>query len=79
MLKYRVYVVAACLALVSGAVGPATLAATRQPAAGGATPASQQRAVLDQYCVSCHNDRLETGGLTLEGIDLGDIAGNAEL
>jgi len=35
--------------------------------------------VLDQYCVTCHNDRLETGGLTLEGINLGDIAGNAEL
>ncbi len=35
--------------------------------------------MLDQYCVTCHNDRLETGGLTLEGINLGDIAGNAEL
>jgi|TARA_B100002003_G_scaffold249422_1_gene285714 mono/diheme cytochrome c family protein len=53
--------------------------AAQQPAAAGATPAEQQRAVLDQYCVTCHNDRLETGGLTLEGINLGDIAGNAEL
>ncbi|MDP7337961.1 MAG: DUF1592 domain-containing protein [Vicinamibacterales bacterium] len=35
--------------------------------------------MLDQYCVTCHNDRLETGSLTLEGINLGDIAGNAEL
>ena len=35
--------------------------------------------MLDQYCVTCHNDRLETGGLTLEGVNLGDIAGNAEL
>ncbi|MBP99764.1 MAG: hypothetical protein CL477_03695 [Acidobacteria bacterium] len=79
MPRYRVCVVAACVALLSGAVGPAMPSAAQQPAAAGATPAEQQRAVLDQYCVTCHNDRLETGSLTLEGINLGDIAGNAEL
>src|ERR1700687_2691031 len=33
-----------------------------------ATPALAplQRQVLDQYCVTCHNERLKTGGLVLE-------------
>ena len=38
----------------------------------------EQRALLDQYCVSCHNDRLETGGLSLEGLDPGLVAKNPE-
>jgi Protein of unknown function (DUF1592)/Protein of unknown function (DUF1588)/Protein of unknown function (DUF1587)/Protein of unknown function (DUF1585)/Protein of unknown function (DUF1595)/Planctomycete cytochrome C len=31
------------------------------------------------YCVACHNDRLKTGGLTLENMDLADVAGHAEV
>ena len=69
----RVGVFAICVALMSGAAGTPTRAAGRQPA----TPVSG-RALLDQYCVTCHSDRLRTGGLTLEAIDLADIAGNAE-
>ena len=36
------------------------------------------RARLDLYCVTCHSDRLRTGGVALEGLDLADAAGNAE-
>jgi mono/diheme cytochrome c family protein len=28
-----------------------------------------QKALLDQYCVTCHNERLKTGGLVLEALD----------
>ena len=28
------------------------------------------RALLDQYCVTCHNDRLQTAELSLDGVDL---------
>jgi hypothetical protein len=28
------------------------------------------RPVLDRYCITCHNDRLKTAGLVLEGFDL---------
>jgi len=31
--------------------------------------AVQGRALLDQYCVTCHNDRLRQGDLTLENVD----------
>jgi len=34
-----------------------------------ATPASPQRALINQYCVLCHNDRVRTGGLSLAEFD----------
>ena len=35
--------------------------------------ASSQRALIDRYCVACHNDRLNTAGLSLETLDLGNV------
>ena len=37
---------------------------------------SEARAVLDQYCVICHSDRLKTAGLSLESVDLDDAGTN---
>src|SRR5215831_13658152 len=34
---------------------------------GAVAQADQHRALLNTYCVTCHNTRLKTGGLTLEG------------
>jgi hypothetical protein len=34
--------------------------------------------VLTTYCVTCHNDRTRTGGLTLEGADLASVPAAAE-
>ena len=40
------------------------------PQAGAASPTSlDARALLDQYCVTCHNERLQTAGLLLDKID----------
>ena len=41
--------------------------------------AAQYRAVLNQYCVSCHNDRLKTGGLSLQTVDLAQAPANADV
>ena len=38
-----------------------------------------RRALVDQYCVSCHNDRLKTGGVSLEAADVLDPRRHAEL
>src|SRR4029079_11645134 len=38
--------------------------------AGSSPAASSQRQFLDRYCATCHNDRLKTGGLSLERIDV---------
>ena len=37
------------------------------------------RPVLDRYCVTCHNDRLKTGGLSLSSPDLADVTADAEI
>src|SRR5262245_17883419 len=49
---------------------PAPAAVPRAPIE--APPASRNRDLLSQYCVTCHNDRLKTGGLSLDGGDLTD-------
>jgi hypothetical protein len=41
-----------------------------------ATP--DPRALLDQYCVTCHNQRLKTAGLLLDKADVTNIAANPE-
>ena len=44
-----------------------------KPAAAAAT-ASPTRALLDSYCVRCHNERLKTGGLILDrSMDADDV------
>ena len=67
--------------VIAAAIGTAVICATAgagKPAAGqaGAAPDSH-RQLLDRYCVACHNDRLETGGLSLESMDLANVAGEA--
>jgi Protein of unknown function (DUF1592)/Protein of unknown function (DUF1588)/Protein of unknown function (DUF1585)/Protein of unknown function (DUF1595)/Protein of unknown function (DUF1587)/Planctomycete cytochrome C len=44
-----------------------------------ATPVtkSPQRALLDQYCVTCHNERLKTADLTLDKMDVDHVAKDA--
>ena len=34
-------------------------------------------ALVNQYCVTCHNDRLKTGGLTLQSLDLTRVPAEA--
>jgi hypothetical protein len=57
------------VALVSGQAGPPP-ATTRVAANSGTPDASAQRALIDQYCVTCHNSRLKTANLLLDQLDL---------
>src|SRR3954463_11705177 len=59
---------AASLALIAGAV-----------ASGGAqAPAApQQPALLQQYCITCHNQRLKTAGLMLDTMDFDHVGKDA--
>jgi len=38
---------------------------------------SPHRALLDQYCVTCHNQKLKTAGVSLETLDLAQVAHGA--
>ena len=48
------------------AARPASAAARRAP--------SPHRALLDQYCVGCHNERAKSGGLALDTVDVDHVA-----
>ena len=50
--------------LISGPALLAMVLASTGVAPSAQAPASAH-ATLDKYCVTCHNDRLKTGGLTL--------------
>jgi Protein of unknown function (DUF1592)/Protein of unknown function (DUF1588)/Protein of unknown function (DUF1587)/Protein of unknown function (DUF1595)/Protein of unknown function (DUF1585)/Planctomycete cytochrome C len=55
--------VACLLATASGSAAPPTV-----------PPEPAPRAVLDRYCVTCHNQRTKAGGLTLDVLDVTHVA-----
>jgi Protein of unknown function (DUF1592)/Protein of unknown function (DUF1588)/Protein of unknown function (DUF1585)/Protein of unknown function (DUF1587)/Protein of unknown function (DUF1595)/Planctomycete cytochrome C len=61
---------------VSGHAGSPS---NRPASSSSATSTEKPRALLDRYCVTCHNDRLKTANLSLQGLDLTNVAGQAEL
>ncbi len=42
------------------------------------SPTASHQATIQQYCVTCHNQRLKTGGLVLDTLDPGNVRSNAE-
>ena len=44
----------------------------------GFLPGQTHRALLDKYCVTCHNSKTKIAGLTLDTMDLSNVAGSAE-
>jgi len=72
---------AATVVLFLGAI--ATLLAAspsaRQPAAAPANaPADAPRAMLDKYCVGCHNQRVRTAGIALDTLDAAHPGSNPD-
>src|SRR6185295_1957268 len=54
---------------------PAQPQQSQAPTAGNTT---EYRAVLTRYCFTCHNEKLKTGGLALDKVDLNNIPAGAE-
>jgi len=66
------------------AARPTTPVAAGQPvpapiAAHGAASAAPDPALVQKYCVTCHNARARTGGLSLEGMNPADVAASGEV
>jgi mono/diheme cytochrome c family protein len=55
---------------------PQTAAA---PAASSAADAQKHIAAINQYCVTCHNDRVKTAGLSFEGMTPESIGTHADV
>src|SRR5829696_6842702 len=50
-----------------------------QPAPAPSAAADRQIATVTQYCVSCHNDRAKTAGVSFQGITADSIGQHAEV
>ncbi|MBZ5632241.1 MAG: DUF1592 domain-containing protein [Acidobacteriia bacterium] len=71
---------AAALAILA-VPGYLQIARSQQAAAAPAVPvtsAASERALLNQYCVTCHNQRLQTAGLMLDKLDPASMHDHAE-
>ena len=51
----------------------------QQSAVPGSASAAPKRALLDQYCVTCHNDRIRTANFSLQNLDLTTAGDHPEL
>jgi mono/diheme cytochrome c family protein len=80
----------ACVGIVSGIVTAIVLTAWSSVPAGAAaqgevrtaaSPVQAQtiREFTQQYCISCHNERLKTGGLVLDSRDFDHPAADADV
>jgi mono/diheme cytochrome c family protein len=78
MKRRRYAVLAGGLLVLAGAVSLDTTgsAHAREAAAAGA---DAQRALLDRYCVSCHNQKLKTAGLALDAADLSNVGASRDV
>jgi hypothetical protein len=82
----EVHALILALLLGSGVAAAATLlraqarpAQTRPALAPATSPATNPRVFLDTYCITCHNQKLRTAGLTLDTLDLTKPSANAEV
>src|SRR5436190_21772288 len=68
--------------LVSSAASPQapqTPRAAQTAAVPQAVPVGQYRALLDQYCVGCHNQRAKTANLMFDTMDIADVAKHGDV
>src|SRR5262245_40697566 len=49
------------------------------PSSSQSAAASPHASLVNQYCVTCHNERLKTGGLTLDSVSLTDVPRHADV
>ena len=61
----------------AAAVSVHTAGLEPQSARSGSSPSSPHRALLDLYCVRCHNESLRTADLTLDTTDLASVGTEA--
>src|SRR5262249_22115896 len=65
------------LAGVLGLVGDDGALEKQRASSTSPVSASQSRTVINQYCVTCHNQRLKTAGLTLDVLDVSEVGQGA--
>ena len=62
-----------------GLMAQAAVGSTSSASPSAGSPGETGRAMLDRYCVTCHNSRLRTAELDLETLDLQHVPADAEV
>jgi len=66
------------LVWLTGVSGAMRVAFAQAPSSS-ASESAAQRPVLEKYCFSCHNEKLRTGGVALDTLDMSGVSANAEV
>ena len=77
MKSYRGVFVLALVCLAIGFQRP--MLSQQAPAAAAAPTVSPQHALVNKYCVSCHNDTMKTAGIALDKADVDHVAADPAL
>ena len=64
-------------AVALAAVSLANAFQPASPAPASSADAAQAQALTKQYCIGCHNNKLKSASLSLEGLDLTKVSGDA--
>jgi hypothetical protein len=56
---------------------PSAVRPVYQGGAAAAPATDSRQALLKRYCITCHNERLKTGNLALDALDLNSVGANA--
>jgi mono/diheme cytochrome c family protein len=69
----------AAAGLSAAQTGSASIGTALPPRVQPATGAQASQSLVTTYCVTCHNARLKTGGLALDGLDLARLPEHADV
>ena len=72
------WVMCALLLIGAGSAVTPTFVAAQVPGAAAVAGPDAVTELLERYCVTCHNERLQTADLALDGLDPSDITVGAE-
>jgi mono/diheme cytochrome c family protein len=67
------------IALIAGLFLVRGLVASAAPQQQTAAAVSPQRALVNQYCLGCHNEKLKTGGLELNTVNVDHVEQSPEV
>src|SRR5262252_10722433 len=77
-MRYVCAILAFGFAVIS--TGSGSLRGAQQPqSAAAAAPSSPQQALINQYCVTCHNQRAKTANVMFDTMDVTDVSQHPEI
>jgi len=67
------------LALLTGIAAVYCASSSSQAQRANTVNISARRALVEEYCVACHNQKSKTAGIALEGLDFNRVGGDAKI